>query len=167
MARVYPVLRRIAARRLGGGSVTLSPTELANEAYLELREQRDATFANRNHFFAIAAHVIRRLVVDHLRERNAQKRGGGVVHVTLEAHSDLPAESNDGVDALAIDRLLENLERVDRRAAQLVELRYFAGLTIEEPSELTGVAPVTVRREERRARTWLHSAMSGGGRDEG
>jgi len=161
MARVYPTLRAIAARRLSHGvPLTLSATELANEAYLALRQQQGAPFANRNHYFAIAAHVIRRLVVDHLRERNAQKRGGDAIHVTLEAQRDLPAQEGNRVDALVIDSLLVALEQVDKRAARLVELRYFAGMTLDEASDALGLSIATLKRDWQFARAWLHERLA-------
>ena len=161
MARVYPVLRQIAGARLARNpGMTLSPTELANEAYLELRKQRDARFENRAHFYAIAAHVIRRVVVDHFRERHAQKRGGDVVHVTLEAQHDLPAQEANRVDALVIDGLLVALERIDQRAARVVELRYFGGLTIEEASDALGMSLATLKRDWQFARAWLHERLA-------
>ncbi|MCI1710732.1 MAG: ECF-type sigma factor [Chiayiivirga sp.] len=160
--RVYPVLRRLAQQRLAqSGSVTLVATELAGDAYLKLAEQREGTFTNRAHFYAIAAHVIRRLLIDHLRERAAQKRGGGLMQVTLQAADDVAAAGSDSSDALDLDRLLQRLDRINRRASRLVELRYFGGLTLEETAEVIGISLPTAKRDWQFARAWLHEQLSG------
>jgi RNA polymerase sigma factor (TIGR02999 family) len=163
--QVYPVLREIAQRRLrGGGSLTLSATELAHEAYFRLVDQRDSEFQNRAHFFAIAAHVIRRLVVDLIRERMALKRGGDVFHVTLEAVSDVAGDFHDGLVVLDVDQLLQRLERIDARAARITELRFFAGLSVEEVAEAEGLSPATVKRSWQFARAWLRDQLESGAR---
>jgi RNA polymerase sigma factor (TIGR02999 family) len=160
--RVYPVLRALAQQRLSrGGNITLAATELAHEAYLKLSDQRDDGFRNRGHFFAIAAHVIRRLVVDHLRDRGALKRGGNALRVTLDAANDIAAPTGDGIDALDFDRLLTRLERIDARAAKLVELRFFAGLSIEEAATVTGISQATTKRSWQFARAWLRDQIDG------
>lgn len=161
LEQIYPVLRRLAQQRLSrSGQLTLVATELANDAYFKLVEQRDAAFQNRVHFFAIAAHVIRRLLVDHLRERSALKRGGDVLRVTLQAGQDVAAVTPDLADALDLDRLLERLERINARAAKGVELRFFGGLTIEETAEAIGVSLPTAKRDWQFARAWLHGQLS-------
>ncbi|MGO1070477.1 ECF-type sigma factor [Lysobacter sp. CA199] len=161
LEQIYPVLRRLAQQRLNrNGQLTLVATELANEAYFKLVEQRQATFQNRTHFYAIAAHVIRRLLVDHLRERSALKRGGDVLRVTLQAGHDIAAAAPDLADALDLDRLLQRLERIHARAAKGVELRYFGGLTIEETAETIGVSLPTAKRDWQFARAWLHDQLS-------
>lgn len=161
IARVYPELRAIAQRRLApSGALTLSATELAHEAYFRLIEQRDGTFQNRAHFFAIAAHVIRRLVVDLVRERLALKRGGDVVHVTLEAASATPGEADsDAVSVLDLDRLLTQLERIDARAARVTELRFFGGLSVEDVAEAEKLSPATIKRAWQFARAWLMTQL--------
>lgn len=159
--QAYPVLRRLAQKRLSGSeAVTLAATELANEAYFKLVEQRDSSFQNRAHFYAIAAHVIRRLLIDHLRERMALKRGGDAMRVTLQSHEDA-VSVGDSVDALDLDRLLQRLERINARAGKLVELRYFGGLTIEETAQALGVSVPTAKRDWQFARAWLHEQLSG------
>lgn len=158
--RVYPVLRALSQQRLSrGGPITLVATELAHEAYLKLKDQRGDEFQNRGHFFAIAAHVIRRLIVDHQRERGAQKRGGDAVIVTLESAVDVAAPEHAGIDALDFDRMLTRLERIDARAAKLVELRFFAGLSIEEAAEVSGISPATTKRSWQFARAWLRDQI--------
>ncbi|UJB19762.1 MULTISPECIES: ECF-type sigma factor [Lysobacter] len=161
LEQIYPVLRRLAQQRLTrSGQLTLLATELANDAYFKLVEQRDAPFQNRVHFYAIAAHVIRRLLVDHLRERSALKRGGGVLQVTLQAGQDVAAPTPDLADALDLDRLLQRLERINARAARGVELRYFGGLTIEETAQTIGVSLPTAKRDWQFARAWLHDQLA-------
>lgn len=161
LEQVYPVLRRLAQKQLAHGDrITLVATELANEAYFKLVEQRAMPFQNRAHFYAIAAHVIRRLLVDHLRERAALKRGHGVMHVTLRAGHDVAAPASDFVDALDLDRLLQRLERINARAGKVVELRYFGGLSIEETAEAIGVSLPTTKRDWQFARAWLHQQLS-------
>lgn len=158
---IYPVLRRLARQRLArSGQVTLRATELANDAYFELAQQREVPFQNRAHFYAIAAHAIRRLLVDHLRERSALKRGGDVLRVTLQAGEEVAAPAADLADALDLDRLLERLERINARAARGVELRYFGGLTIEETAQTIGVSLPTAKRDWQFARAWLHDQLS-------
>jgi RNA polymerase sigma factor (TIGR02999 family) len=158
--RVYPVLRALSQQRLArGGQITLVATELAHEAYLKLKDQRSDGFQNRGHFFAIAAHVIRRLIVDHLRERGAQKRGGDAMFVTLDAAAGVAAPAQDAIDALDFDRMLTRLERIDARAAKLVELRFFTGLSIEEAAESAGVSPATAKRSWQFARAWLRDQI--------
>ncbi|WP_242110526.1 ECF-type sigma factor [Luteimonas aquatica] len=162
LEQVYPVLRRLAQQRLSaGGRVTLSATELANEAYFKLVPQRGVPFHNRSHFYAIAAHVMRRLLVDHLRERNALKRGGDVVQVTLRADGEMGGAQSDMADALDLDRLLFRLERINARAAKGVELRYFGGLTLEETAEAIGVSLPTAKRDWQFARAWLYEQLTG------
>ncbi|QQQ01318.1 ECF-type sigma factor [Lysobacter enzymogenes] len=161
LERIYPVLRRLARQRLArSGQVTLRATELANDAYFELARQREVAFQNRAHFYAIAAHAIRRLLVDHLRERSALKRGGDLLRVTLQAGEELVAPAADLVDALDLDRLLERLQRINARAARGVELRYFGGLTIEETAQTIGVSLPTAKRDWQFARAWLHDQLS-------
>ncbi len=161
LERIYPVLRRLAQRRVSqGGPITLSATELANEAYFKLVDQRGTPFQNRSHFYAIAAHVIRRLLVDHLRERSALKRGGAVMRITLQAGLDHPATAHDPADVLDLDRLLQRLESIHARAAKGVELRYFGGLTIEETAEAVGVSLPTAKRDWQFARAWLRDQLA-------
>lgn len=159
--RVYPTLREIARQRLRpSGAITLSATELAHEAYLRLIGQRDIPFQNRSHFFAIAAHVMRRLVVDVIREREALKRGGGIAHVTLEnVAAELGSTANAGPSVLDLDRLLMRLERIDARAARVTELRFFAGLSVEDVAQAEGLSTATVKRSWSFARAWLKDQL--------
>ena len=155
MDAVYDELRRVAraqlARERPGHS--LAPTALVHEAYLRLVDQRHVRWQGRAHFFAIAAHMMRRILVDHARSRNADKRGGGAVDVPLDA-IDIGTPAED-VDILALDAALEKLAALDPRQSQLVELRFFAGFTVEEAAAALDVAPVTVKRDWALARAWL------------
>jgi len=159
---VYEQLRSLAhhhARHARGE--TLGTTALVHEAYLKLVDQTHATFENRAHFFAVAAKVMRRLVVDHARDRGAQKRGGGVRLVTLDDES--VAAEGRSVDLLALDKALERLEGCDPRLARLVELRYFGGLTLEETASALEISPTTVKRDWFKARAFLIQEMTGTG----
>jgi RNA polymerase sigma factor (TIGR02999 family) len=155
---VYDELRRQAARALRRESPehTLQATALVHEAYFRLVDQQRVQFQNRAHFFGIAAQLIRRILIDHARARNAAKRGGGGIHVTL-AGDEVAAESN--VDVVALHEALEHLAELDPQQARLVELRYFGGLSIEETAEALDVSPATVKREWTSARAWLRREL--------
>ena len=159
---VYPELRRIAARYLRRERVehTLQPTALVHEAYVKLVDQERARWQNRAQFFGVAAQLMRRILVDHARERAADKRGGGVRPVTLV---DAMAASPDrGIDVLALDEALARLTALYPEQGRLVELRYFGGLTIEETGEVLGLSPATVKRQWAVARAWLLANLDPG-----
>jgi len=155
VALVYPELRRIArqhlARRRPGES--LDSTALANDAYLKLVRAGGIRCESRAHFLALCAQVMRRILVDHVRRRGSVKRGGGAPHLPLDDVA--LAVRERGVEVLALDEALAALARIDRRKSQVVELRYFGGLTIEETAEVTGVSVDTTKRDWRLARAWL------------
>jgi RNA polymerase sigma-70 factor (ECF subfamily) len=157
---VYRDLRRLAAgymQREPAGH-TLQPTALVHEAYVRLVDQRQAQWRNRAHFFGVAAGMMRRILVDHARERLAEKRGGRLERVTL-IEDQIAAEPR-GVDVLALHESLERLAAFDRRQAQIIELRYFGGLTIEETAEVVGTSAATVVREWTIAKAWLRADLS-------
>ena len=158
---VHDELRRIARRQMSRERPghTLQATALINEAYLRLAGREGFEWHDRLHFYAVCAQVMRHILIDHARARARDKRGGEAVHISL-ADAGLVAPERSA-DLLALDEALKALEEVDAQKGRIIELRYFAGLTIEETAELLGVAPITVRREERRARAWLHRMMSG------
>jgi RNA polymerase sigma factor (TIGR02999 family) len=167
---VYGELRRIAARQLRRerGNHTLQATAIVNEAYVRLAGQADLQWPSRAHFFAFAAKLIRRILVDYARNRNRAKRGGGCERVTLVEAADLALEKSP--DLVALEEALSELERVDPRKATVVELKFFGGLTLEEIAGELGVSAETVSREWRRARAWLYSALqaeAGNGASEG
>ena len=161
MPLVYEECRRIATRQMRGEREehTLTPTALVNELYLRLVDQRRTTWSNRAQFFGIAAQLMRRVLVDHARARLAEKRDGGRVVVSLEAADDL-ATSSPIADVLAIDDALLRLGRIDRDQQRIVELRFFAGLTVEETAHVLGRSPRTVKREWQLAKAWLFRELS-------
>jgi RNA polymerase sigma factor (TIGR02999 family) len=153
---VYDELRRIARRNLAGWrpNQTLQSTALVHEAYLRLTNQRSVHWDNRVHFFAVAAQLMRRILVDHARRIHAKKRGGECLTLVLDEALAVP-ENHREVDLLALDEALNALARLDERQCKLVELRYFGGLSIDETAIAMQVSPATVKREWATARLWL------------
>ena len=164
MPIIYAECRRIAARQLAleRRDHSLDPTALVHELYLRLVDQRRASWENRAQFFGVAARLMRRVLVDHARARHAEKRGGDAVFVSLDAAADTPDDSQVA-DVLAIDEALERLAAHDPEQVQIVELRYFAGLTVEETARVVGRSSRTVKREWRLAKAWLYQELRGGG----
>lgn len=152
---VYDELRRIAHRILSqqGRDHTLQSTALVHEAYLRLVGHTSVQWDNRAHFFAVAAQLMRRILMDYVRMRQAKKRGGECVTLSLEEEIALPAGRD--VDLVALDDALNQLGVLDERQCQLVELRFFGGLTIDEISRVLEISPATVKREWSTARLWL------------
>jgi RNA polymerase sigma factor (TIGR02999 family) len=161
MEAVYPELHRIAARQLSRerSSHTLQPTALVNEAYLRLARQPAGTqWQDRTHFFAVAARVVRAVLVDHARTRIAAKRGGGAISVELsEAAASVPAPP---VDLIDLNAALDALEKIDPQQCRLVELRYFGGLSIDETAEVLAVSASSVDRDWLLAKTWIRRHMT-------
>ena len=157
---VYDNLRRFAASIMGAGrdDRTLRPTALVNEAYLRLVDQSRVDWQGKTHFFAVGAEMIRRVLVDDARARGAAKRGGGRTRVSLEDHD---GEAPGEVDLLALDESLGRLAGLDARAARVVELRFFGGLTIDETAEVLGVGHATVEDDWALARAWLGRELKG------
>jgi RNA polymerase sigma-70 factor, ECF subfamily len=157
---VYDELRQLARRRLHGEhrEHTLAPTALVHEVYLRLVDQRRATWQNRAQFLAVAAQLMRRILVDHARARRARKRGGTATLVSLDSAGDLPA-STGTADVLAIDEAVTKLAAHDADQARIVELRFFAGLSVEEIAHVLHRSPRTVKREWRLARAWLYREL--------
>ncbi len=155
MEILYPHLRRLAACQLaeGGRDLSLRPTELVHELYLRLADQQRANWRNRGHFFAVAARLMRRLIVDHARHSKRQKRGAGAVHIPLD-DLELVAVA-PAAEILALDAALRDLAAIDPSAAQLVDLRYFMGLNLEEAAEAMDLSRTTVVRRWRYAKAWL------------
>lgn len=152
---VYDELRALAARylRQERGNHTLQATELVHEAYLRMIDQTRVDWKNRAQFFAIAAEMIRRILVDHARRRAAAKRGGAAVRLTLD--ESMIADTASNVDLLALDAALQDLAALNDRQARIVELRFFGGLSHEETAVALHVAERTVRRDWRLAKAWL------------
>jgi RNA polymerase sigma factor (TIGR02999 family) len=162
MPLVYEECRRIAARQMGGEREdhTLSPTALVNELYLRLVDQRRTTWTNRAQFFGIAAQLMRRVLVDHARARLAEKRQGGRLMVSLDAAGEVAA-ATPLADVLAIDDALKRLGQTDPDQQRVVELRFFAGLTVDETAMVLGRSPRTVKREWQLAKAWLFRELGG------
>lgn len=157
---VYPEMRRIARRQLGGRAPdhTLQSAALANEAYLRLIRARGIQCGSRGHFYAVCAQIIRRILVDHARNRRYAKRGGEAVHVPLDEA--LLGTRARGIEVLALDEALSSLSKIDSRKGRVVELRYFGGLSVEETAEVLQVSPETVLRDWRTAKTWLFRELA-------
>ncbi len=165
---VYTELRRIAHARMRAESPadqTLQTTALVHEAYLRLVEGADVPWKNRVHFYAVSARLMRRVLIDHARERQAQKRGGTDRAIPFgDWLGAVPARDED---LLALDEALERLSKTDARMGQVVELRYFAGLNTDETAEALGVSSKTVKRDWQVARAWLHRELRSLHRNEG
>jgi len=160
---VYQELRRIAHHHMGGQRPdhTLQTTALINEVYLRLADQTNSRWQNRAHFFAVAARAMRQILVSYARNQQAQKRGRGAVRIELdEAALISPEESKEVVD---LHEALERLATLDSRKAQVVELKYFGGLTYDEIAEVLKVSHVTVRRDWEFAKVWLYTELHSAG----
>ncbi len=159
---VYPELRAIAARQLGreAGREHLQTTAIVNEAYVRLLRGRELDCENRGHFFAIAAQLMRRILVDHARRRQRSKRGSGSTPIAIDESITPTARPNDALDALDLDRALQKLEQFDPEEAKIVELRFFGGLTIEETAATLGISVATVKREWNIAKSWLYRELT-------
>jgi RNA polymerase sigma factor (TIGR02999 family) len=159
---VYADLRQIAARhmRRERHGHTLDVTGLVHEAFLRLAGQRATSWENRHQFFSVAARLMRRVLVDHARRRQAIKRGAAPAVVSLDDEGAFPEPSAWGLTAL--DDALADLATFDPRKSQVVELRFFGGLSVEETAEVLALSPATVKREWTFARAWLHRALTGG-----
>jgi RNA polymerase sigma factor (TIGR02999 family) len=156
---VYRELRRIAERHLHGERPghMLQTTALVHEAYLRMVAQDPPDWQNRAHFFGVAAQLMRQILVDHARAENAAKRGSGACKLTLDRA--LMQVQNTDVDILKLDEALGELARMDPRQCRIVELRFFAGLSVEETSEILGISSATVTREWATARAWLYREL--------
>lgn len=162
MAAIYEDMHRLARSHMSRerGDHTLQPTALVNEAYLKLIDQRNTDWKDRVHFFAVASRIIRRILVDHAREKLALKRGGGAgERVSMESVAEAVSPVA-GVDVIALDEALAELAEIDERQAKVVELRFFGGLTVPEIAELLGIAPRSVDRDWQAAKAWLYCRLS-------
>src|SRR5229473_716214 len=161
---VYTELHRLAHHYMGRERAghSLQTTALVNEAYMRLVDYKRMQWQNRAHFFAVSAQLMRRILVEHARRHN-QRRGGGVRHVSLEEAAVVGGDQD--TDLVELDNAMNTLARIDPRKVQVVEMRFFGGLSVEETAEVLKVSPVTVKRDWRAARAWLHRAMTGGTTD--
>jgi RNA polymerase sigma factor (TIGR02999 family) len=157
---LYDELRQLAARQFRGQAAghTLQPTVLVHEAFLRLLGEPAAAFADKAHFFAVAATAMRQILVNHARAANADKRGGGARPVALD-HDVADVAGGPGVDVLALNDALEQLAKIDPRKHRVIELRFFAGLTVEEIAEAMGLSKTTIESEWRAARAWLNVTL--------
>lgn len=158
---VQPELHRLAHHYMGREAIghTLQTTALLNEAYLQLVDDPKRSWQNRTHFVAAAAQLMRRIMVDHARERHALKRGGGALKVSLDDAALVTERRSE--ELLALDEALQELAALDPRKSQIVELRYFGGLTIEEAAAFLKMSHRSVEREWTMAKAWLYRALSG------
>jgi RNA polymerase sigma factor (TIGR02999 family) len=152
---IYNELRSLASNylRRERSEHTLQPTALVHEAYMRLVDQTQVNWQNRAHFFGVAAQMMRRILVDHARAHQADKRGGEFRKVSLDESLDSVAERSN--ELIALDDALVELASFDEMKSRIIELRYFGGLTVEETAEALGVTPVTIKRHWRMAKAWL------------
>jgi len=156
---VYPELRRLARRYMARQSPehTLQTSALINEAYLRLVDQQAVEWRDRSHFFAAAAQMMRHILIDHARSHRYAKRGAGAQHLPLD---DVAIVSHErAAELIALDDALTRLAAIDQRKAQIVELRFFGGLTVEETAEFMKLSPITIKREWRSAKAWLQTEI--------
>lgn len=159
---VYAELRRLANRylRRERPDHTLQSTALVHEAYIRLIDDKTVQWQNRAHFFAVSAQLIRHILIDHARSRQAQKRGSAAIKLSLDEAIATPGQND--LDLVALDDALNTLAKIDPEQSRIVELRFFAGLSIEETAEVVGVSPATVKREWTTAKAWLAREISRG-----
>jgi RNA polymerase sigma factor (TIGR02999 family) len=161
---VYDELRRLASRYMRGerSGHSLQTTALVNEAYMRLVDYKSMKWQNRAHFFAVSAQLMRRILVDHARRHNL-KRGGGAQHVSFEDTA--VVDGDRAADLGSLDDALHALAQIDPRKVQVVEMRFFGGLSVEETAEVLKVSPVTVMRDWSTAKAWLYRELTGGATD--
>jgi RNA polymerase sigma factor (TIGR02999 family) len=157
---IYDELHRMASRHLRRepNGNTLQSTALVHEVYLKLIDQERVQWQDRNHFFAVASNMIRRILVDHARARYAAKRGGGQVRLEFDEAIGLPGARD--ANLMALDDAMESLAQLDRRQSRIVELRFFGGLSIEETAEVMHLSPATVKRDWNVAKAWLYRQLA-------
>lgn len=163
-ASVYPRLKRLARsqRRKWHGNDTLATTVLIHEAYMKVAGSKSVQYADRGHFFSVAAQAMRQILINYAEKKSAQKRGGGAAHVTLH---DADLVSDHALDELlTLNRALVRLEEMSPRQARVVECLFFAGYTVDETSEALSISPATVKRDWSAARAWLYREMQDDGR---
>ena len=163
MLLVYDELRKLAQMMLESerANHTLQATALVNEAYLRMLGQSNVSWQSRAHFRAIAARMIRRVLVDYSRAKNTAKRGGQFATINLDNTQEIGAKQNASIDILELNETLEGLAQLNHRQSQVVELRFFAGMSVEETSEVLNVSERTVKDDWRFAKAWLRSELGG------
>jgi RNA polymerase sigma factor (TIGR02999 family) len=160
MPLVYAELRRMAHRYMAGQNRghTLQTTALIHEAYLRLVNQSEKQWQNHSHFFAVAARAMRHILVDYARSKQAEKHGGGAQELSLDEA--LTVSQERAAEVVALDDALEELAKIDQRKSQIVELRFFGGLSVEETAEVLKISAITVMRDWSMAKAWLHRELS-------
>jgi len=160
MPMVYDELRRMARRHLRREPAghTIQTTELIHEAYLKFAGREEQNWQNRAHFFGVAAKVMRHILVDHARTKHRSKRGGLAERITL--HESVTTSANRSEEIVALDDALNQLAALDQRKAQVVEMKFFGGLSVEEMAEVLKVAPITIMREWQKAKAWLYLQLN-------
>ena len=163
MSMIYPRLKAVVGRQMhhSSGSNVVQTTELLHEAYIKMVDQNFDSWENRNQFFAVAARIIRRTIIDHIRHNSRSKRGGDAVKIDLDTfgHVATTPDKASNIDWLALDQALEELEQIDPEVMKVVELRYFAGFSIQEVAKQNGTSESTVNRQWRFARAWLRKTL--------
>lgn len=156
---VYAELHRLARKQMAGERAghILETTALVNEAYLRIARLHEIDWTDRNHFYAISSRLMRRILVDFARARSAEKRGGGREQISLK--DEMLREAASELDLVALDQALDSLAVIDQRKAQVVELRFFGGLTVRQTADLLKVAPATVMRDWDFSKAWLHQRL--------
>lgn len=159
---VYGELHRLAGRYMKGERTghSLQTTALVNEAYVRLVDYKRMEWQNRAHFFAVSAQLMRRILVEHARHHNL-KRGGNVTHVSLDEASMVGGDDGTDPDLVALDDAMNALALIDPRKVQVVEMRFFGGLSVEETAEVLKISTITVKRDWRAAKTWLYRELTG------
>jgi RNA polymerase sigma-70 factor, ECF subfamily len=162
MPIVYRTLHRLAAHYLADErhARTLQPTALVNEAYMRLVDQQPHDWSSRDHFYGVAAHLMRQVLVDHARKRLSQKRGSGSIWLELDAAAEVTAPDGSRPEILAINDALDDLARLDPRKCKVIELRYFGGCTEEETAHILSLSVATVRRDLRAGEAWLTAQLN-------
>jgi len=157
---IYQELRRLAAGYLFSerAAATLQPTALVHEAFIRLVSQDIPDWQNRAHFFGVAAHLMRQILVDHARKQKSAKRGGGIPKMPLDEA--IVSGLERGADMIALDYALTALTKISQRQCKIIELRFFGGLNVEEVAQALQISPATIGREQRLAEAWLHREMS-------
>ena len=160
MPLVYQELRRVARRHMRAEDAghSLEATALVNDVYIRLVDQKRVNWQNRAHFFGAAARIIRRLLVEHARARHRLKRGGDALKISLNGEINVRAAVD--LDVVALDEALSRLAKLDPQQERIIELRFFAGLSIEETAEALNISPATVKRDWTTARAWLYREMT-------
>lgn len=164
MPLVYKELRCLARFHLRkeASNISVQTNDLVHETYLRLIQQRTVDWQHRGQFYSFAAQLMRRILVDHARRAGAGKRGGSKIKVSLEDVTTAGSKGEQDLEMLALDRALDNLAKLDSQQAEIVELRFFGGRSIEESAEILGLSPATIKREWTAARAWLYRAISKG-----